>query len=300
MIGARVFPAAWCFLLMFCVNTVSATAGELVLGAKAGDKESVDVPLAPPADLNFKSSAQIMSQRSKSLAKQPIFQGNYSPSTDVFGLLEDGKPWWGYYGMYVYRNGERSIEGPSVESRYVLNPYLLVAAEPTVVGLISPSKVNEEVLKTKGFPFSWEPCDLKWSPGQYRAEVTYDVTGFQKHMVEFGKYLTRKPEYFVNGFSLIAYNARDLGFRYMYPAIDKSTNVANQYTVAEPIEIEQMIHCGGSCGYGGGCNNMSPKMKQIDFLRLQHLPATLNIRLWKDEPSSVNARPDFTYTIKFK
>lgn len=284
--------------ILSALSIMPVGAGQLSVGTKATEKGEVNLSLVRAVSLNGRTRAEIISARRKAVSKYPLFSGIYSPSEPVFGLVEDKKPWWGYYGMYVYRQGLKSPLGPSKESRFILNPYLLVAADPTVIGLIDPKKVTPEILKTPGFPFVWEPKSLKWWPEQARAEVTYDVGGFENQVAKFKKYLKNAV---VNKFSLIAYNARDLGFNYIYPDIARSTNVENRFTEKIPIKIAQMIHCGGSCGFPGGCNNMSPLMPELDFMRLTDKPpAILVINLWRDQPRSVTAKADFIYTIKFE
>lgn len=289
-----------CILLVTAFSCSAAVAGQLAVGDQAKSKTEISIPLTGVSELNGKTRAEIISARRKALAKFPLFSGMYSPSDEVFGLVEDGKPWWGYFGMYVYRQGDKSIEGPSKESRFILNPYLLVAADPTVIGMISAKKVTPAILKTPGFPFVWEPKNLKWRPDQSSAEVTYDVTGFQKQVAKFKQYLA-PGDYFVDKFSLIAYNARDLGFNYIFPDIANSQNVENRFSERKPIKIAQMIHCGGSCGYPGGCNNMSPLMRELDYMRLTSKPpAVLKLNLWRAEPKTVSAKPDFVFTIRFE
>lgn len=60
----------------------------------------------------------------------------------------------------------------------------------------------------------------------------------------------------------------------------------------------QFIHKGGSCGYPGGCNNMSPQTPPIDGISLDDLPAKIVVWLWRTRPDSVEVKPDFKYTIE--
>lgn len=282
---------------LFYFNGQLSLANNLLLGNEANTVDVLKIPVTGNASLNFKSRKEIFDRRAKALQASPLLEGRYAPSAEVFGQVVDGKPWWGIYGQYVYRAGQRSIEGPAKESRFIFNPYLLVAAEPTNVGMIMKDKVTPKVLATAGFPFFWEPRDLKWWPKESRAEVTYDITEYQKRVKDNLQYM--KEDSFISKFSLIAYNARDLGFQYIFPE-DKTENVRNRFTQKEPIKIRQMLHCGGSCGYPGGCNNMSPLMPELDYMQLDRVPATLKILLWRNKPASVSQKPDFTYVMQFK
>ncbi|MBY0358926.1 MAG: hypothetical protein K2W82_13055 [Candidatus Obscuribacterales bacterium] len=285
-------------LFVFLSQCTPSLAGELAVGTRSRINGGVKVPLYGASDLNYKSRVELVRQRRQLIQQLPLYSGTYSPDDYVFGQIEDGKPWWGMYGMYVYRVGQKSILGPAKESQFFFNPYLLIAAEPTCIGLIDPAKVSSKILSLPDFPFVWQPADLVWYPKECRASVTYDVSNYQAQINKYQKYL--KGNYTINKFSLIGYNARDLGYDYIYPDIDKAVNVQNQFQEKRPIELKQMIHCGGSCGYPGGCNNMSPLMAELDFLILKSTPARLPIYMWKDRPSSVHEKPDFTFIINFK
>jgi len=64
--------------------------------------------------------------------------------------------------------------------------------------------------------------------------------------------------------------------------------------------IKQMIHCGNSCQYAGGCNNMSPAQPDIDEFDCSQLPARANIRLWKGAPLTKDSKPDLTVFIDLR
>jgi len=101
-------------------------------------------------------------------------------------------------------------------------------------------------------------------------------------------------------FGLVAYNARDFGFQYMYVNLSKSIDIVNINGCSGPVLIKQLIHCGNSSKYPGGCNNMSPAISEIDHLAITNLPARACVSLWKNEPSSVSDKADFTFYIDFR
>jgi len=103
----------------------------------------------------------------------------------------------------------------------------------------------------------------------------------------------------IQNFSLIAYNARDFGFPFMYLDPKNSLNLV-PWKSPDALEIPQMIHCGGSCGYPGGCNNMSPHRVELDNNRLTRLPARAYLRLWRERPKDAKtSSPDFVMVIDF-
>lgn len=287
-------------LILSILRPPKVYANELALSQDSKSPGTIAIPITDPRDLNFKARSEILGERSRIVQSFPLLKGTYQPSEEVFGHLENKKPWWGYYGMYVYRQGRRSIEGPAKESRFILNPYLLVGADATNVGVVDVSTVTPDVLKKPGFPFVWPAKNLKWSPKESSAAVTYDVTAYEKSLKTFSKYVVNNNPH-ITKFSLIAYNARDFGFNYIYPDTAKGRNVQNRFKEKAPILIKQYIKVGTSCGYPGGCNNMSPLMPELDYMELKGgLPAVLPIKLWKQKPRSVDEKPDFTYTINFQ
>lgn len=273
------------------------SANELALGTKAKTTTLVDVFVLPPIDLNFKGRDEIFSLRKQEINRHPeLLIGNYEPHSEIFEHVEDRKPWWGLYGMHVYREGKRSIEGPSKESMYLLNPFRLVSAEPNNIGMCDEDKLTEQDIANPDFPYFWKSGSVRWDPKNNIARISYDVSGYNRQLARWHNKISGVQS--VNGFSLIAYNARDFGLRYVYLDPEYSTNIAD-WPARQPVEIRQFLHCGGSCGYPGGCNNMSPHMPALDLNSITKLPARAYIRLWKNRPSDVHVTPDLAYVIDF-
>jgi hypothetical protein len=230
--------------------------------------------------------------------------GKYRPYDGVFGRIEDGKKWWGIVGQFYNGPGRRSPEGPAEESRFILNPFLLVAAEFLGLSFYDgghlqwSGQVTAKDLADQNFPFVCRPQDLQWFPGRASGQVTYDVS---KHLQALNHYTFKPLSTSDLRFEIVAYNARDLGFNYLAISPDKTENVINEKgALKAPLELRQFIHCGGSCGYPGGCNNMSPSVPETDNLRITRLPAQLQVLLWRGQPQTTQDDPDMTFTIKFK
>ncbi|MEW6406382.1 MAG: hypothetical protein AB1649_31750, partial [Chloroflexota bacterium] len=136
------------------------------------------------------------------------------------------------------------------------------------------------------FPLTCHPRDLRWWPQEARAEVTYDA-----ECVNRGQNYT---------FVLIAYNARDFNMNYIFVSYQDSLNIAKPEIPAAPLANPQFIHQGNSCGYPGGCNNMSPYTPEIDGIEITALPAQAIIWLWKHQPASAEQPPDMTFVLHFR
>lgn len=273
-------------------------ANEVAIGRSARLSGTVEIPVNRPVNLNWRTRDEIFSLRKQALDRTPgLLLDSYLPSDKVFGAVEDRKPWWGLAGECVFGSGERSIDGNSEESRFILNPYLLVGINPATLGIWNPGRVTARDVMDPTFPYQWELESLKWLPRQNCAFAVYNVTKWHKSVSATGKLL---GPVMANRFSLVAYNARDFGFHYIFLDLGKSINILNDNNPREPVFIRQMLHCGGTCGYEGGCNNMSPYMSEIDRCRYTSLPARATVYLWKEEPGSIQSPPDMTFFVELK
>jgi len=286
-------------VFLLCIFTLvlsqTASANELAIGKSAKSDASVSISIVPPANFNFKSRAEILAMRRREVMKHSeLLKGPYYPDDDVFGELASGRPWWGDLGEAYYGPGPKSILGMSEESRFILNPYLL-AAEEIIVGLVK-ERVTEDDLAHKSFPTFVQPSGLRWWPRQGKAEVTYDVSAFQSQMRStYGADIN-----FVNESSLEIINARDLGLQYVYIPPTWTYNIEITNPMRGPIANPQFIHCGGSCGYPGGCNNMSPTCPQLERFKIKKFPARLILMMWKNAPTTGREPPDMVYTINYR
>ncbi len=285
-------------LMVIAITTHTCAQGvnNLRLGQNAAVKSIVEINLEPVKNLNYKSRAEILNMRTNLVNQHAnLLENQYIPNLEIFGQIVDNKPWWGVIGSCIYGSGNRSIEGPSEETRFLLNPFLLVGANSWSCEIFEEQKLTDSDLEKKDFPYFWQPTSLTYNLSANWARVVYDVSSFNNNLKKYQNLL--KDNYEIRKFGLIAYNARDMGFNYIYTAKSKSVNVANNYNLKQAIPILHMIHCGGSCGYSGGCNNMSPAMPEIDNLEFTQLPARCVVYLWKNAPSSISQKPDFVFII---
>jgi hypothetical protein len=271
-------------LVVWALRLPQPNRNTLAVGADAG-LASLDIPLQPPVELDFKTKAEVLALRSEAVARYPgLIVGDYRPSDAVFGQLVDHLPWWGIAGQFYYGPGQQSIEGPAEESRFILNPYLLVAAE--FYTWWDRQAVSEDRIRRPDFQLYCPPGSLRWQPQAAYAEVAYDA----RCVAQIGQ----------GAFDLIAYNARDMNLNYMAVRYSDSRNVSKPDAPATPYAIPHFLHQGGSCGYPGGCNNMSPPTPEIDGLQISRLPAQTVVWLWRAQPASLEQPPDMTFVIHFR
>ncbi len=262
------------------------------------------IKLAPPMEFDGLTRDQIFDIRREAVAHYPDLLGHdYAPSDAVFGQIVDGLPWWGMDGLYYYGTGEQSIAGASEESRFVLNPYLLVGLDFWGWSVFNSSRlqwdtsrITPEMVAQNDFPPVCQAQELIWDNVNRRASAVYDVTAC---LAEVNRW-TVNPVTLQDGyFDIIAYNARDFNLNWIYiwyptpdyPAVSMGD---------DPIKIPHFLHRGPSCEYPGNCNNMSPYVPQLDSYYLGSVPATVTAYLWEDKPESRNSTPDMIFTIYLK
>lgn len=247
--------------------------------------EISDIELQPLAELDFKTKSEILSLRSDLVSRYShLIAGAYRPSNAVFGQIVDGAPWWGVWGAYHYGSGVRSIAGPSLHSESILNPYLLVAPDFNMRWRVG---AFERIDEQSGHNlFYCPPRNLRWYPKLGLAEVAYDAECLRKN----------RP----HSFSLVALNARDFNLNYIYVSYRDSRNIFKENEPAGAYENPQYIHRGGSCGYAGGCNNMSPQTPPIDDIQIVGWPVKVVIHLWERNPGPVQKPPDIEYIMYFE
>lgn len=257
---------------------------ELCFGTSSGQATGeFTVPLRSPIKLDGFMKEQIYEMRRAIVAERPELVSRYRPDDDIFGEIQDGKPWWGMEGIYFYGPGVMSTQGDSEESRFLFNPHLLIAVrEPVAVeGYLPNGATNYDPV----------PLKLTWNCAGSAARVVYDVSryfafiGPRNYTGENARMLW-----------IVAYNARDMGFNYFYIDPLQSKNIGKHDEHYGPVPLVQHVHAGPSCGFPGDCNNMSP-VQAATFMQVPELPARAVIKLWRKKPPPVSSRADMTYTI---
>lgn len=282
----------------------SVNHNRLLIGDRARIRGPYEVLLHRPVELDFMSRADVLRVRRDAVAQHPsIIRPGYRPSRAVFGQMEDGLPWWGSAGQYFHGPGARSIDGPSEESRYLVNPLLLVAVD--FVGLSPWSdgfewdrrRVGDGEWNHPDFPLYCRERSLTWWPHQSRAEVVYDLSA---HLEKLHGRTVARMSLADAVFCLMPDNARDMNLNYLAVSSETSWNVSKADWRRQPVRILHFIHRGSSCGYPGGCNNGSPYQPELDNFRVEALPAHLDVLLWRDRPDEVWEPPAMRFTVRFR
>ncbi|MBS2005874.1 MAG: hypothetical protein JST01_02460 [Cyanobacteria bacterium SZAS TMP-1] len=273
------------------------SSNRLAVGNQA-KAATVNLNINPPTDLNFKTRAEIIELRRRYMYEHPeLLSYQYVPTGSIFDGIEDGKPWCGLEGDMLYGPGEKSILGAAEESRFLNNPFVLVAANINVSRYsFNDNKYSDmdDFAHRSFIPFYLLPSSAVIHPQQSREILTYKVSEW---LAALERGMETKFKLEEAPFDLVAYNARDLGYNFIQ--VDSAYSKGLNKTGSSPVEISQFIHCGGSCGYPGGCNNMSPYIKDLHDFNLTSLPAQAVVYLWRQKPGTKQPA-DFMVVINFQ
>ena len=177
------------------------------------------------------------------------------------------------------------ITGPSEEARFISNPSVLVALEYPFLwsDYDEPKFCNSPVNQLI-------PNKISYSKSDNEIRVNYRSFPFRAN-----------PPYF---YDLNGLNARDLGYEYAYVDLEKSSfqgkfsqEVDNVSTGVQ--QFKNYIHLGSSCEHEGGCNNGSPRQRNLEFNVSDNYNGfgDIYIKLWHSKPKSPKQKADIVERI---
>ena len=100
-----------------------------------------------------------------------------------------------------------------------------------------------------------------------------------------------------NRLNLVALNARDFDYNFLYVDPLASKNIESLNHSDRPLPIRQSIQLATTCGYRGGCNALKGADQGSLGIKVIGLPAVVQVKLWKERPAQVSDRQDFTVRL---
>ena len=247
--------------------------------------KGTEIPYNYPVNLSGKSKEEVFELRKQYVANSIFADENYSPSEEVFGEIESGKPWIALNNCLDPETSASRTDGVSEEARFILNPSILVAVE---------------------HPFNFHEDNLEWCTNKVNVMLPERVV-FNEEKNEISIVYRQLPFVTNSGdfYTFNGINARDFGYKYAYVDLSKSTfqpEFAHEENVSNTVaEFQNFIHLGGSCGVEGGCNNGSPNQPMLNFYdtteKFSDKSGVIYIKLWKNPPASPEDEPDITEKI---
>ncbi len=229
-------------------------------------------------------------QMKRSIFNPPL----YTPKEEVFGQIKSEKPWWGLNQRACSEFGNPNFDrtaGYSALSKYINNPNALIVVD-------YPFSLNSKQ-DNIGFcstPFSrLMPSGFTYYKNKKLIVAKYKI--YNKTLSAKINWQGKDIPYFL---TLNGLNARDLGYDYVYAIDARNVKMMQKHNVSNTVyKFKDFIHVGSSCGVPGGCNNISPHQRELDFY-ITGFPARITFKLWKEKPSKRTKKADFYYTIIFE
>ena len=236
----------------------------------------ISLKINSPVNFNNYSKAKIYETRKRYVAASLFASNKYEPNNQVFGAIEDNKPWYGlnYSGCINDAIGKTAaIEGPSEESRFINNPNVLIGIN--CGGVSAP--ISDPICRSKDF---WlVPTNLSYDGKTKTISAIYKMPYKQTCQ-------------------LTGINARDLGFNYVWANNVRNINFKNSPNISNQIySFGDYIHKGGSCRINDGCNNCSPYQPRVEFEYSPTNTASISFKLWNKMPESKYKNADINYNI---
>lgn len=254
--------------------------------------EPVRLMINPLECYNGNSKSEMYDIRKTYVKTSIFYTSDYVPDEEVFGRIEDGKPWW--HIDPCSRDGGDNVTGISSLSRFINSPDILVP----VYFSFNLSYRDDVKEYCDGNFARTVPKEAFYNPSYNMITVKYPMS----------KYVTNHRVNHYYGQKGILYplvlsglNARDFGYDYVY--INKKYNIGmvnEENNASKHVhKFLDFIHVGGSCKHPDGCNNHSPYQGEIEFV-ITSIPAEMTLKLWKKEPFSKDLPADINYRIIFE
>jgi hypothetical protein len=279
-------------------STKTGAPSKLAVGEHAAVKEPVEIPFTGTMELNYKTRDEVISMRRNMAERgantQLIKDGPYKASSEVFDGLQSEKTWIGLKGRTFYGRTSKIVEGLAEQSRFICSPFMLVAADIKipVAETFDKSRYNIDTLANSQYPVQCPPKTILFDAPNASEEIVFDVSSYRNSCNNYLKPPANLDKVEV---SLVAYNARDFGYKWMYVNQDPiSEGIGHIPRIpTQAFEIKQAL------GYSGGNNAMVGDSEEFVRWQIIRVPAKMVVSLWKAKPQLPTDKADFTVTIKF-
>jgi len=239
-----------------------------------------NIQVNAPTKLSYKTKQEIFNQR-KIYVNKVFNIPKYKPNEEVFGQIEDNKPWIGLDAASCSWNFNMDRDkGVSEESVFLNNPMALIAVEMPYYGYLYSNNCTSDNY--------FMPKTISYDENNNLITITYDTKKLLKRLSPDvqKKYL----------FVLNALNARDFGYQWGFVSQHENVKFKEKVILSSPYYFLNYIHVGMSCGINGGCNNGSPFQQELNF-RIISLPAKIQMKLWKDQPKFTTKNSDINILL---
>ena len=244
------------------------------------------IQINSPSEYDDLTKQQILDLRKDYVSKSIFSSKWYKPNEEIFGGIEDKKPWYGIDNNNCPFVSDVN-KGMSARSIIINNPAMLVG----VVNHLG-YKYSSDTPFCKNKILHFIPDTIYYNKEQKTIVVVYKVDNSVIKNIQ-------EPQY-IMPLSFIGLNARDFGFKYAIAQNKYNIYFTKPNNVSKEIyEFLDYLHVGYSCKLPGGCNNVSPLQPELEF-RIKELPAGLTFKLWKRIPRYKAQKADMNLKVIFE
>lgn len=250
---------------------------------KLAENGVADIEVNYPTKLSYKSKKEIYERRKRYVEK--VFNlPKYKPNEEVFGQIEDNKPWISIDAASCYWkfNMDRD-KGPSEEAVFLNNPIVLIGAEMPYYGYLYSNNCTSDNY--------FMPKSVTLDENNNLITVRYDVKSLYNRLS-----IDVQKKYL---FVLNALNARDFGYQWGHVFNSSNIKFKEKVITTSSYYFLNYIHVGMSCGIDGGCNNGSPFQQELNF-KILSLPASIDMALWRNQPETITTNSDIKVRLLFE
>jgi len=286
-------------------NKLAYNGNQLLVGPEAPEG-LMTIPTHEAVEFSGVAQDEILGLRSVEVERyQVLMATNYEPFQPIFRRLQDKGAWFSEFGFFYLGQTEGSTKGASALSSSILTPFQLLVPMFWGVSIWTEGNLKwnrkdfkPDVILSKNVPMRPAAGVVLWNAREARGEITYALSDF---VTAVGPYLTTPLRFEDVNFGISAYNARDLNLSYVY--LNPADSVGVVGVKQRPIALQitnYFDYITDLCGSVAGCNHERNAPAPLDTIKVVSLPASASFKLWREMPSSVDAPPDFTYTIRIE
>lgn len=248
---------------------------------------------------------EILQARLDVLQQYPfLLQADYKVSRSVFHKIDDTKPWLLLQNLFFYGASAAPAYGPPSDIRWIANPFILVYPEFRSFSISGnppirwkKNIVTPEILASPSFPLYPVPGDLLWSSGAASALLSYNLSSYVDIL---SQYVEQKPALTNFEFGVLAGNAQDFGYRFIYLKLGESSGISKSSEVGKVSQIFEFVLPHKMESSELVLNRSLAMTSGVSKIRVKSLPARAVFYLWKSKPGGPEEEPDFRFVLEMR
>lgn len=221
-------------------------------------------------------------------------------SGEVFDKILPEKTWVGLRGrVFSDAPSVKKSDGQAEQTRFICTPFMLVGADINILQsngygyFYDTSRYpNADAFAASLYPVQCPPKKITFDAAKSTEEINFDLTGYRNSVNNYVRVPVNLDRVDIG---LIAYNARDFGYKWIYVASEPDSQGITKAPrlPPQPWEIKQYL------GWNSEYNALLGDSDDFQHWQCSRVPAKMTLHLWKLKPASSSDKPDFTVVLNF-